>query len=140
MKFKSSKVWYSERCLLFSKTTVKRNMITVFSSRLCKYRVRYSSYESASFTVLLQNIFKLKFSQCRMIPWFFWGIAYQTMKSRLNDMSASPEQTDSFALIKKKNVTSTINQPETNNTNKIKRLITSTPYTTNTQIFSSGTV
>ena len=62
------------------------------------------------------------------------------MKSRLNDMSASPEQTDSFALIKKKNVTSTINQPETNNTNKIKRLITSTPYTANTQILSSGTV
>ena len=55
-------------------------------------------------------------------------------------MSASPEQTDSFALIKKKNVTSTVNQPETNNTNKIKTLITSTPYTTNTQIFSSGTV
>ena len=115
-------------------------MITVFSSRLCKYKVRYSSYESSSFTVLLLNILELKFSQCCMFLRFCLGTVYQTMKSPLNDTRASPAQTDSLALIKKKNVTSNVNQPETNNTNKIKRLITSTPYTANTQIFSSGTV
>ena len=62
------------------------------------------------------------------------------MKIPLSDMRASPAQTDSFALIKRKNVTSNVNQPETNKTNKIKRRVTSTPYTTKTQILSSGTV
>ena len=62
------------------------------------------------------------------------------MKNPLNDTRASQAQTDSFALIKRKNFTSNVNQPETNKTNKIKTLITSTPYTAKTPILSSGNV
>ena len=53
---------------------------------------------------------------------------------------ASAEQTDSFALIKTKSVTSNVNQPETSETNKIIGVIMSAPYTANTHVLSSGTV
>ena len=137
MMVKSSKVF--EKCLFFSKTTGKRNVITLFSSILCKYRIRYSSYESSSCIVLLQNTLPLKFRQCCMFQWFSLGTVYQTMSSSLNDIMASAAQTDSFTLIKKKSVTSNVNQPERSETSKITKVITSAPYTPNTQILSSGT-
>ena len=74
-----------------------------------------------------------------MFPWFCLGTVYQTMPSSLNDIMASAAQTDSFALIKKKSVTSNVNQPERSETSKITRVIASAPYTPNTQILSSGT-
>ena len=61
------------------------------------------------------------------------------MSSSLNDIMASAAQTDSFTLIKKKSVTSNVNQTERSETSKITRVITSAPYTPNTQILSSGT-
>ena len=70
------------------------------------------------------------------IPWFYLRTTYQTMSSSLNTIMASAAQTDSFGLIKKKSVTSNVNQPETSDTNKITRVITSVPYTPNTQILS----
>ena len=51
---------------------------------------------------------------------------------------ASAPQTDSFTLIKKKNVTSNVNQPERSERNKIIRVIASALYIPNTQIISSG--
>ena len=140
MKVKSPKLSSFQRSLLIPKTTVKRDMITVFSSRSCNYRVRYSSYEYCSFTVLLQNFLELNFSQCCMILRICLGTVYQTMKSPLNDTIESQAKSDSFALMKRKNVNSNVIQPETNKTNKMKILITSTPYTAKTPILSSGTV
>ena len=140
MKVKSPKLSSFQRSLLIPKTTVKRDMITVFSSRSCNYRVRYSSYEYCSFTVLLQNFLELNFSQFCMILRICLGTVYQTMKNPLNDTRESQAKTDSFALMKRKNVTSNVIQPETNKTNKMKILITSTPYTAKTPILSSGTV
>ena len=43
LMIKKSKVF--EKCLLFSGTRNKRNMITLFSSMLCKYRITCSSYK-----------------------------------------------------------------------------------------------
>ena len=73
-----------------------------------------------------------------MFPWFCLGTVYQTMPNSLNDIMASAPQTDSFTLIKKKNVTSNVNQPERSERNKITRVIASAPYIPNTQILSSG--
>ena len=101
MKVKSSKVLYFEKCPLFSKTTVKRNIITQFFSMLCKCTDRYSNYEKYSCFVLLQKILALKFRQCCMFPWFYFGTVYQTKSRSLNNIMASAAQTDSFALIKK---------------------------------------
>ena len=137
MMLKSSKAF--EKCLLFSKATGKRNIVTLFSSMLCKYTVRYSSYESSSCILLLQNTLALKFWQCCMFPWFYLGTVYQTMSSSLNDIMLLAAQTDSFALIKKKSVISNVDQPQTSETNKITRVITSAPYKLNTQILSSST-
>ena len=61
------------------------------------------------------------------------------MSRSLNHIMASAEQTDSFALIKTKSVTSNINQPKTSETNKIIEVIMSAPYTANTHVLSSGT-
>ena len=140
MKVKSPKLSSFQRSLLIPKTTVKRDMITVFSSRSCNYRVRYSSYEYCSFTVVLQNFLELNFSQFCMILRICLGTVYQTMEKTLNDTRESQAKTDSFTLMKRKNVTSNVIQPATNKTNKMKILITSTPYTTKTPILSSGTV
>ena len=101
MKVKSSKVLYFEKCPLFSKTTVKRNIISQFFSILRKYTVRYSSYEKYSCFVLLQKTLALKFRQCCLFPWFYFGTVYQTMSRSLNDTIASAAQTDSFAFLKK---------------------------------------
>ena len=130
MKVKSSKVLYFEKCPLFSKTTVKRNIITQFFSILRKYTVRYSSYEKYSCFVLLQKTLALKFRQCCMFPWFYFGTVYQTKSRSLNNIMASAAQT----------VISNVHQRETRETNKITRVITSAPYTANTQSLSSGTV
>ena len=73
-----------------------------------------------------------------MFPWFCLGTVYQTMSNSLNDIMASAPQTDSFTLIKKKNVTSNVNQPERSERNKITRVIASAPHIPNTQILSSG--
>ena len=94
---------------------------------LCKYRVTCSSYKV------------IPVLQCSMFLWFCLGTVYQTMSSSLNDIVASAIETDSFALIKKKSVTSNVNQPERSETSKITRVITSASYIPNIQILSSGT-
>ena len=93
---------------------------------LCKYRVTYSSYKV------------IPVLQCSMFM-ILLGTVYQTVSSSLNDIVASAIETDSFALIKKKSVTSNVNQPERSETSKITRVITSASYIPNTQILSSGT-
>ena len=107
-------------------------MIILFSSTLCKYRVRCSSYEGSYGIALLQNTLALKTRQCCMFPSFYLGTVYQTMSSLLNVITTSAAQIDSFSLIKKRSVTSNAKQPETSQANKTKRVIKSAPYTNNT--------
>ena len=52
---------------------------------------------------------------------------------------ASPAQTDLILLMKIGNVTSNVNRPEINETNKNARVIASTTYIVNIQTDSSGT-
>ena len=55
------------------------------------------------------------------------------MRSSQYDRRTSAAQTYSFDLIKTNNVTSNVDQPEPNKTNKITSFITSAPYIGNTQ-------
>ena len=59
------------------------------------------------------------------------------MSSSLNVTMASAAQTDSFALIKKKSVTSNVKKSETSQANKTTRVIKNAPYTNNSKILSS---
>ena len=55
------------------------------------------------------------------------------MRSSQYDRRTSAAQTYSFDLIKMNNVTSNVDQPEPNKTNKITSFMTSAPYIGNTQ-------
>ena len=60
------------------------------------------------------------------------------MRSSFYDRRASGAQNDSFDLMKMNNVTSNVKQAEPSKTNKITKVVTTTPYTTNTQTHHSG--
>ena len=72
-----------------------------------------------------------------MLSWLYLGTVYQDMRKSLHEKSTAA-QTDSFDLVKMNNVTSNVNLPEPSQTNKITKVITSVPYTGNSQIHASG--
>ena len=73
-----------------------------------------------------------------MFAWLYLGTVYQTMRSLLYNRRTSAAQTESLDLMKMNKVTSIVKQLAKSKTNKITKVIRNVPYSSNTQIHSSG--
>ena len=72
-----------------------------------------------------------------MLPWFYLGIVYQTMKNSLHYRTKAA-QTDSLDLMKVINVSPNVNRPESSETNKRIKVRISTSYSAQSHIHASG--
>ena len=83
---------------------------------------------------------KITFCQFHtMLPSFYLGTVYQTMRSSLYDKRASTIQTDSVDFTKTNKFTSNAKQLESSEKSKITRVLTSAPFAGIIQIHFSGT-
>ena len=105
---------------------------------MCNYRDSYWSFQSPCCFTLFQNTIALRNSLINVcFHGLILGTVYQTTRNSLHYQSTA-EQTDSLHLIKMIKVTRNVNQPNLSDTNKRKKIITSIPYGSQSQIHASG--
>ena len=132
MKALSLKVLGFENSILYGKTRKYLNRSKRFFFMMCNYRDSYCSFQSLQNTIALRNSL---ISVC--FHGLILGTVYQTTRNSLH-YRRTAEQTDSLDLIKMIKVTRNVNQPNLSDTNKGKKVITSIPYGSQSQIHASG--